>query len=308
MSPSWPVLDFEALAPTVDHLHRLVQIGGKYTIDSPFEPNWGNVMLTVTPRGVTTPTLHAGDVAFSVAYDLLDDSVELVASTGREVLPLGPGSVAAFLARFTEAAARLGIPALENLSQPEIVGAPPLDEDTLERPYDPGAAQLVSAALGHAAAALTAYQAPFRGHRHRVGMMWGGFDLSAQRFNGRSVVPPDSHPVFLQNGMTDEVVSVGFWLGTADAPAAGFYAYVHPVPDGMADADLGAPGAQWNADAGIAFLPWAALLDREEPTADVVAFGDAVYALAGWPAALTGSRIHGREATRNPIAVPTHED
>jgi cell division protein FtsA len=51
-------------------------------------------------------------------------------------------------------------------------------------------------ARANAHGALVAYQAPFRAHRPRTGLWWGGFDLSATRFNGRPVdhvLGPDAH-------------------------------------------------------------------------------------------------------------------
>ena len=54
----WPPLPYEEIRPPVDHLHRLTQIGGKYTLDQPYEFNWGNIVLSVTPRGFSTPTLR----------------------------------------------------------------------------------------------------------------------------------------------------------------------------------------------------------------------------------------------------------
>ena len=304
----WPALDFAALRPTVDHLHRLGQIAGKYTLDQPFEPNWGNMLMPITPRGFATPTLHAGDVAFVVDYELLDDRVTVTASTGHATLPLAAGSVAGFYERFVAAVEPLGIPALDGLSQPEIPGAPPLDEDRDERPYDAAAARRVSAAQGLAAAALNAYQAPFRGPRPRVGLWWGGFDISATRYNGRPVTPPDTHPVFLQNGMTGEVVSVGFTLGDERSPVAAFYAYISPAPDGLEHADFAVEGASWIPQAGLIVLPWDAVREREDPAGTVIRFGDAVYAaaveLGGWPDDLVGPRVDGRHAAREPVFQP----
>src|SRR4051794_13780824 len=89
----WPALDYAAIRPTVDHLHRLSQVGGKYTLDQPFDPSWGNVVLSVTPRGFSTPLLRAGEVSFAVDYELLDDRVTVTASSGRVSLPLEAGSV-----------------------------------------------------------------------------------------------------------------------------------------------------------------------------------------------------------------------
>jgi uncharacterized protein DUF5996 len=302
----WPSLAYEEIRPTVDHLHRLTQIAGKYTLDQPFEPNWGSALLPVTARGFRTPLLRAGDLLFGVEFELLDDRVTMTASTGRASLPLGPGSVAGFHAAFAEAVAPLGVPPLGTLSQPEIPGAPPLDEDDEERPYDPDVARRVWSALAHGAAALDAWQAPFRGHRPRVGLMWGGFDLAAARYNGRPVDPPAERPVFQQNGMTEEVVAVGLAFGDEfHGPDPGFYAYVAPPPDGLEDADLGVPEARWVPEAGLIALPWDAVRLSEDPYATVVRFADAVYdaavTLGGWPADLVGTRRNGWYASRNPV-------
>jgi Family of unknown function (DUF5996) len=301
----WPSLDYGEIRPTVEHLHRLAQIGGKYTLGEPFEPNWGNVLMTITPRGFATPELRAGDVVFTVDYELLDDRVTITASTGRASLPLAPGSVADFYARFVEAAEPLGIGPLPTLGQPEIPDAPPLDEDREQRPYDPDVARRVWSAEASANRALVAYQAPFRAHRPRTGLWWGGFDLSAARFNGRPVTPPASHPVFMQNGMTGEVVSVGFVLGDQRSPVPGFYAYISPPPEGLGDADFGVPEAAWVPDAGLIFLPYDAVRSTDDPEATVVRFADAVYALAvergGWPDDLVGERHDGWYASRHPV-------
>jgi hypothetical protein len=301
----WPALDYEEIRPTVDYLHRLAQIGGKYTVDQPFEPNWGNAVMPVTPRGFGTGTLRSGDVSFVIEYQLLDGQVVITADTGRAAVPLGPGSVADFLQSFTDAVAPLGIPPLANLSQPEIPGAPPLDEDAEIRPFDRDVARKLAAALRHASRALDAYQAPFRGHRPRVGLMWGGFDLNASRFNGRQLTPPDTQPVFLQNGMTGEVVSVGFVFGDERSPVPAFYAYISPPTAELENADVGVPEAFWVPEAGLIVLPWEIVRESDDPEATVIRFADGVYALAErsgrWPADLAGERHDGRYASTHPV-------
>jgi hypothetical protein len=300
----WPELDYAAIRPTVDHLHRLSQVGGKYTLDQPFDPSWGNVVLSVTPRGFVTPLLRAGEVSFAVDYELLDDRVTVTASSGRVALPLEAGSVAGFYADFVEAVEPLGIPPLRTLGQPEIPGAPPLDEDSDERPYDTAAARAIWAALAHAHDAFTDWQAPFRGYRPRVGIMWGGFDLSATRYNGRPLSPPAGHPVFQQNGMCNEVVSVGLAFGDERTPLPYFFAYIAPPPDGLGDYDFGVPEATFLPDAGLISLPWDAVVARGDPHASVVRFGDGVYAaaveLGGWPGDLLAERHDGWYASRHP--------
>jgi hypothetical protein len=302
----WPELPFDEIRPTAEYLHRLAQIGGKYTLGEPFEPNWGNVLMPVTPRGFATPTLFADGVFFTVEYELLDDRVTISASTGRASVPLEPGSVAGFYARFADAAGTLGIPPLPNTLQPEIQGAPPLDEDTEERPYDPEVARRIWSAFAHVQNALLDYQAPFAGYRPRTGLMWGGFDLSASRFSGRAVTPPDSHPTFLRNGMTGEVVAVGFVLGDEmHSPEPAFYAYISPLPDGLEEASFGVRDASWDPGSGLIVLPYDAVRESEDPHATVVRFADAVWGVAcergGFPADLAGKRVEGWYATRHPV-------
>jgi len=301
----WLPLDFASIRPTVDHLHRLAQIGGKYTLDQPFDPSWGNIVLSVTPRGFATPLLHAGEVSFAVDYELLDDQVTVIASSGRVSLPLGPGSVAGFYSRFVEAVEPLGIPPLRTLGQPEIPGAPPLDEDVEERPYEGQVARQVWSALAHASDAFTDWQAPYRGYRPRVGIMWGGFDLSATRYNGRPVTPPANHPVFQQNGMCNEVVSVGLMFGEDAIPRPYFFAYISPRPGGLESFDFGVPETGWQPEHGLIVLPWNAVAASPDPHATVVRFADRVYEaaveLGDWPDGLLAERHDGWHASRHPV-------
>ncbi len=303
----WSPLPYEEIRPTVDHLHRLVQIGGKYTLNEPFEPNWGNIPLSVTPRGFSTPTLHAGAVLFVVDYELLDDRVTISATTGRVSLPLGPGTVAGFYEQFVEAVAPLGIAPLQTTVEPEIPDAPRLDADREQRPYDGEVARRVWSAFASSASALIAWQAPYRGHRPRVGIMWGGFDLSATRYSGRLVTPPSTVPVFQQNGMTGEVVAVGFSLGDEKSRAASFYAYISPAPDGINAVDFGIEGAVYVPQAELIVLPWDVVRASDDPHAAVLRFADAVYdaaiKLGGWPTDLTGARLDGWYASTHPVFV-----
>ena len=302
----WAARPDISVAPTIDHLHRLAQIGGKYTLDQTYEPNWGNIALDVTGRGFATPTVRRGDVIFRVDYDLLDDQVTIAANTGRICLPLQVGSVAIFYADFVAAAATLGIPAPGSTIEPEIPSAPRADVDDEERPYEPTVASWVAMAYASAADALTTWQAPYRGHRPRVGIMWGGFDLSATRYNGQPITPSDQDPMFLRNGNTEEVAAVGLVLGDDTSPA-NFYAYVSPSPAGFADADLVVPGAHYDAAAGLANLPWDAARAVPDPTGAVVAFGDAVYRaaveLGGWDSDLILERRDGWFASKHPMYV-----
>jgi hypothetical protein len=301
----WPPLDYDSIMPTVDHIHRLAQIGAKYTLEQPFEPNWGNIILPLTPRGFATPTLWCGDVTFVVDFNLFDDRVTVTASTGSVSLPLATGSVADFYARFVDAVTPLGIPRPRTTIESEIPNAPHLDADLEQRPYNPAAARSAWAAMASAARALTEWQSCFRGARLPVGIMWGGFDVYAARFNGRTAKPPSEAPVFQQNGMSSEVVAVGFYFGDDRSREATFFAYISPPPDGMSTADFGVQGAGYNAQARLILLPWEIVRKSDDPRATVVKFADAVYDVAvrlgGWPADLVRERHDGWYASKHPI-------
>lgn len=131
------------MAPTVDYINRLVQVGAKYTLDQTFEPCWGNIVLDVSPRGLSTPTLRLAGVTFRVHYHLLDAEALLETSNGTATVPLRTRSVADVYAEFVDAAAALGIPAPGSAIATEIPGALNLDVDREVREWPPEAAGLV---------------------------------------------------------------------------------------------------------------------------------------------------------------------
>ncbi|MFC9531942.1 DUF5996 family protein [Streptomyces sp. NPDC056975] len=306
---AWPALVYEDLAPMVDYVNRLVQVGGKYTLDEPFEAGWGNIVLDVTPRGLRTPTFRRQGVTFEVHYRLLDSDVVVESDRGSVTVPVSDGSLAAFYASFCNAAAELGVRPPRTSLICEIPGAPrKFEDDQVERTWDGDAARLMWTAFDLAAGGLETWQAPFQGHRPRVGVMWGGFDLSATRYRAHPATPEADRPAFMQNAARDEYVSVGFTFGDAKSPNASMYAYIWPQPDGLEGRSWGVDGAAWNPGAGLVLLPWSTLRKAADPRQAVVAFGDAVYEAAvetaGWPADVIGSRCDGwRMSTTPPAAV-----
>ena len=303
---SWPSLPYDEMAPTVDHLHRLSQIAGKYTLDQPFEAYWGDIALLVTPRGIATRTLRTDDVLFDIEFEILDSQVVVTASSGKTTLPLAAGTVADFYRKFVDAVAVLGIPAPRTTLETEIAGALHFDSDTIDRPYDARMARQMWRAYASVASALSLWQSAYIGPRPPVGIMWGGFDLFAPRYNGRSLVPPHDRPIFQQNGMNGEVVAVGFSLGDSQSRAAGFYAYISPPPAEIASADFGVKEAAYEAAAGLVALPWEVVRASKNPQATVLRFADAVYAAAvkfgGWPNDWVNPRHDGWYASSHLIS------
>ncbi len=291
------------MAPTVDNLHRLSQIAGKYTLDQPFKAYWSGITLLVTSRGIATRTMRSGDILFDIEYAILDSQVVVTASTGKTTLPLAAGTVADFYRKFVDAVAVLGIPAPRTTLETEIAGALRFDSDTVDRAYDAGTARQMWTAYASVASALSLWQSAYIGPRPAVGIMWGGFDLFAPRYNGRSLVPPHDRPIFQQNGMNGEVVAVGFSLGDSQSRAAAFYAYVSPPPAGIEGADFGVKEAVYEAAAGLVVLPWEVVRASKNPQDTVLRFADAVYAAAvkfgGWTNDWVNPRRDGWYASRH---------
>ena len=144
---SWPAIDYATIRPTADHLHRLTQIAGKYTLNQPYESNWANILMSVTPRGYRSPVLRQGDVDFEIEYNLVDDQVTVMTTPAR---PPCQSPKARFLTSMPSSSrpSSLGIGPIGSFSQPEIAGAPPIHADTEVRPYNSDAATLIAFALG----------------------------------------------------------------------------------------------------------------------------------------------------------------
>ena len=59
---AWPPLPLAAWRETLDTLHMWTQIVGKVKLElTPFLNEWWNVALQVTPRGLTTGPIPAGE-------------------------------------------------------------------------------------------------------------------------------------------------------------------------------------------------------------------------------------------------------
>ncbi len=301
----WPSLSYEDLAPTVDHLNRLVQVAGKYTLSQAFEPGWA-MWFSASHRVGWRPPRCASTTSPSSCTTACSTTTW----SSRPRPALGRWRCAPSRWRISSPLSwllpPLGLPAPASTIAAEIADAAPLDADRVHRPWDPRAARGIWAAFNAVAGALEQWQASYRGHRPRVGVMWGGLDLSATRYRAVATTPPTDRPPFMQHGMSEEYVAVGFSFGSPDSPAAAVYAYIAPQPDGLQGRSWGPDGAGWIADAGLAVLPWETLRATTDPRETIIAFADAVYAAAvetaGWPADLVGPRFDGWHASRIPPA------
>src|SRR5207249_3448480 len=87
----WPPLPYEEWKDTCDTLHLQLQVIGKVRLAlSPLEPEWANVPLYLTGRGLWTSTIpHPSGEAFDIDVDLLEHRVAVRTGSGRlEHVPL----------------------------------------------------------------------------------------------------------------------------------------------------------------------------------------------------------------------------
>src|SRR5918911_2321923 len=107
----WPELPYEWWRPTRDTLHMYTQVVGKLRLAlSPFEPQWANVPLYLTPRGLTTSPVPYGLRTFDAEFDFFDHVLVLRVSDGGLLrIPLG-GTVAEFHQAVKSGLRGLGLP------------------------------------------------------------------------------------------------------------------------------------------------------------------------------------------------------
>ena len=130
---------------------------------------------------------------------------------------------------------------------------------------------------------------------------WGSFDLAAARFSGRRAPayaggkPPNVHVHVMHEAYSHELISAGFWPGSAEVPRAEYYAYAMPALEGLANAAIKPDAASWSSARGEFLLPYEAVRTSDDPEAALMAFLSSTYEvaadLARWDRALLEERV-----------------
>jgi hypothetical protein len=163
-------------------------------------------------------------------------------------------------------------------------------QENRERPWDPDAARRLHAAFLNADRNLNAFRALYRGKSSPVHLFWGSFDLAVTRFSGRSAPRhpggvPNLPDAVTREAYSHEVISAGFWPGSAVFEHAAFYAYAYPTPDGLGETEV--LPARWNGELGEFLLPYDAVVRAPDPDGVLQRFQPATYAAAAarmnWP-------------------------
>ncbi len=275
----WPALPYDESADTLDTVHMVVQILGKVRVAlSPKEPEWAHITLYVTARGLTTGSVPSNIGLFDVEADLLHHEVIVRTADGEvERVPLRARPVAEFWSDFTTALAKLGVDVELSPDPQEVPDPIPFPDDTTHATYDPVAATRFWRALTVMEPVFGRYRADYQGKVSRVQLFWGHLDLNVTRFSGEPCTPPPGAGLLDREAYEHEQISVGWWPGDASFRRPAFYAYAYPKPDGIEAADLGIPGAEWDAELGEFILDYDVVRAAPSPEAALRAFLDAAY-------------------------------
>jgi hypothetical protein len=274
----WPDLPYEWWRPTRDTLHLYTQVVGKLRLAlSPFEPQWANVPLYLTARGLTTSPVPYGSVTFDAELDLFDHVLVVrVSDGGLARVPLR-GPVAEFYGAVKAALHDLGLSVAISELPSEIPDPIPFPLDRTHQTYESAKAHRFWRVLSQVDVVMKRHRARFRGKTSPVHFFWGSFDLANTRFSGRPASPPPGADTIARYSEDAEQICAGFWPGDQRTPFPAFFAYGYPKPDGIELAKLRPEAARWVDQAGLFLLPYEAVRTAPAPGAAILEFLDSTY-------------------------------
>jgi hypothetical protein len=294
----WPELPYSAWKDTLATLHMNLQIVGKVRLAlSPLEPQWANVPLYLSSRGLTTTPMAYEGLIFEIAVDLIDHQVVIQTVRGetrRVALTARP--VAEFYADIMSNLSALGIEAQFRPIPDEVTDPIPFAEDTVHHSYEPEWANRFWRVLTQVDLVLKDHRSRFRGRTSPVHFFWGTFDLALTRFSGRVAQPPPGAGIIRRLSADAEQICAGFWPGSPQFPRAAFFAYAYPKPEGIEEQAIEPAKAGWSADLGEFALAYDDVRESESPRHEILRFFESTYAagarLSAWDPGLVIERAH----------------
>ncbi len=283
----WPALPYTAWKDTYATLHMWTQVVGKIALAlaPPLNHSWA-VALLLTPRGLSTRRLSLGNRSLTLEFDFIDHRLVIRASDGSErALRLEPRTVASFYREVMEVLREMGLE-VSIWSMPVEIPSPiRFEKDTVHASYDPAFANRFWRILAQIDDVFTRTQCAFIGKSSPSHFFWGSFDLAVTRFSGRPA-PPREGPAFMRDAYSHEVISHGFWPGSAPVLEPAFYAYAVPEPLGLKEVKVRPDAAFYHRELNEFILPYESVRRASSPEAEIRAFVESTYEqaadLAGW--------------------------
>jgi hypothetical protein len=295
---AWPDLPYGAWKNTLETLHMNVQIVGKVRLSlTPFEPQWANVPLYLTARGLTTTPMESGaGLIFQVDVDLVDHQVVIQTERGEaRRVALRSRPVADFYADFMSNLDAVGIKASFRPIPSEVSDPIPFAEDTAHATYEPELANRFWRVLSQVDLVLKDHRSRYRGRHSPVQFFWGTFDLAYSRFSGRPATPRPGAGIIERLGGDAEQVCCGFWPGHARFPQAAFFSYTYPKPAAIEQQAIDPAEATWSPQLGEFALLYEDVRKSASPRDAILRFCESTYAagarLARWDPGLSVERV-----------------
>ena len=275
----WPELPYDAWAPTMDTLHMKLQIVGKVRLAlTRREPQWANVPLYLTARGLTTSSIWSGRTGFTIDVDLIDHDVIMAVNDGRiERVALEARPVADFYHELMGRLHALDIDPAITIVPSEVENPIPFPQDTVHAVYEPEWAHRFWRLLARIDLVLKEHRGRFVGRSSPVSFWWGTFDLALARYSGRPVRPPDGAGIIRRVGSDAEQCCVGFWPGNATMREPALFAYAYPKPEGIEAAALRPRPAAWSPSLGEFVLPYEAVRRSADPRQAILDFAESTF-------------------------------
>jgi hypothetical protein len=272
------------------------QVVGKLRLAlCPFEPQWGNVPLHLTARGLSTTPVPLEGRSFDAELDLVDHGLTVRTSDGGTTRrPLG-GPVADFYRGLMDDLATLGLEPAISVLPSEVPDPIPFPDDRVHHTYDPEYANRFWRVLSRIDPIFKEHRARFGGRTSLVHFFWGTFDLALTRYSGARASPSPNADLIRRLAGNVEQIAGGWWPGDERHPLPAFYAYAYPEPPGIERAPIRPSTAAWSAAAGEFLLPYSDVRAAADPRAAILDFLDSTYragaTLLGWSEELT--RVEG---------------
>ena len=279
--PLWPALPYDEWKDTYATLHMWTQIVGKVALASapPLNHCWA-IAFRVTPRGLSTGPLAAGDRSFAMEFDFIDHHLWIRRSDGGvRSVQLARRSVADFYREVTSTLRDMSLPSRIWSVPVEIPSPIRFDEDTGHQSYDPAAATRFWRVLVQIERVFTKSRCGFVGKSSPAHFFWGSFDFAVTRFSGRPA-PLRDGPAFMRDAYSHEVISHGFWPGSGPILEPAFYGYAVPEPSGLKDARVRPDAAYYHRELGEFILPYDAVRTVASPDAAIGEFISSTYEAA----------------------------
>ncbi|HXW50639.1 MAG TPA: DUF5996 family protein [Candidatus Acidoferrales bacterium] len=281
MSPAspWQPLPLADWQDTKDTLQLYMQVAGKLRLAlAPPEPQWAQVTLYVTTRGLTTSPIPYDPGAFSVDFDFIAHELIIARDDGRKrTLPLGPRPVSSFYDAVMSLLADIGVKVAISPIPQEVADLTPLDQDNKHASYDAAYVHRFWQILVVVDKLLKRHRAPFLGRHTPVHFFWGSFDLAYTRYTGKPATPPKGAPWLYRTSMDAEEIYAGFWPGDARFPEPAFGCYIYPKPADVEQRKLRPASAFWSGQLNEFLLRYDDVRNAPSPETAVLDFLDSSY-------------------------------